>query len=91
MSDKKKTLSFVIHTPQQNGNTWVEHILKSSDPEEFKRQYFCDFHLELPKCHVCGTPSKSFCTKTPAGGWGNVKCGRPICLDCKCDCQEPTL
>lgn len=90
MSNEESVWS-VIKTPEQKVDNWLYEKLKSMSPEEFRRQYYCDFHLESPKCHICGAPTKSFCKKTPTGGWGSIKCGAPICLECKCDCQEPTL
>lgn len=44
--------------------------------------------VKLNKCHVCGELTRFRCEKTPSGGWGMIKCGRPTCKKCKCDCDE---
>lgn len=42
-------------------------------------------------CRECGEKvSTHECTLTPSGGWGTMKCGAPLCDDCKCSCQQPT-
>ena len=91
MLSNEKGVWSIIKTPEQKVNNWVDEKLKSMSPEEYKRQYCCDFHLELPKCHVCSKPTDYFCKKIPSGGWGSIKCGRPTCLECECNCQDATL
>lgn len=67
----------------------VKDEIRAMSEKEHRRLHHCN--LELPTCHMCGKPSKGICTKTPAGGWGSIKCGRTLCSECECDCQEPTL
>jgi len=39
------------------------------------------------KCD-CKKQSTRTCKETPNGGWGTMKCGAPLCDDCKCDCTD---
>jgi hypothetical protein len=64
------------------GDSWVTNC-NSSVGNKMSKHYVC----EPVKCK-CGKPITRLCKDTPNGGWGTLKCGEPLCDECKCDCTK---
>ena len=57
--------------------------------ERLAKDYPYDMASKVParKCE-CGAPAVKLCDKTPSGGWGTMKHGKPLCGECGCGCDK---
>ena len=66
----------VVYKTIANGNLWGRPI------SDWGRSF-----TQVTQCK-CGELATSKCADTPAGGWGTMKCGEPLCDKCKCGCKD---